>query len=34
MKRLLEMSGMVTLLIGIVVALVGIVVLIATESSW
>jgi len=34
MKRLLEMSGMVTLLIGIFVALVGIVVLIATESSW
>ena len=34
MKQLLEMSGMLTVLIGIVVGLVGIVVLIVTESSW
>jgi hypothetical protein len=34
MKQLLEMSGMLTVLIGIVVALIGIVVLIATEGSW
>lgn len=34
MKQLLEMSGMLTVLIGIVVALVGIVVLIVTEDSW
>jgi len=34
MKQLLEMSGMLTVLIGIVVALIGIVVLIASECSW
>jgi hypothetical protein len=34
MKKLLEMSGVLTVLIGIVVALTGIVVLIVRESSW
>ena len=34
MKRLFEMSRMVTLLVGIVVSLGGIFVLIPTDSSW
>ena len=34
MKSLLELSGMVTIVIGVAVAVVGIVVLIATEDSW
>ena len=34
MKKLLEMSGVLTVLIGIVVALTGIVVLIVREGSW
>ena len=34
MRSLLELSGMVTIVIGVAVAVVGIVVLIATEDSW
>ncbi|MDA1278583.1 MAG: hypothetical protein O3B95_00860 [Chloroflexi bacterium] len=34
MKQLLELSGMVTILIGAVLAAIGIIVLIATEDSW
>ena len=34
MYKLLEMSGMVTVLIGIVIAVIGIIVLIVTEDSW
>lgn len=34
MTRLLELSGMWVVLIGIVVAVAGLIVLIATEDSW
>ncbi|MDG0867024.1 hypothetical protein [Candidatus Lucifugimonas marina] len=34
MTRLLELSGMWVVLIGIIVAVAGLIVLIATEDSW